>query len=101
MMKFSDIVTLFNRVEPFIWYVIAIGLLIVLKGRVEFRQRLLLAVALVVFGTSDFFEAAEGRGWWSPWWLPMWKLVSGAAALWLIWRIARASRCVERPAVHA
>ena len=61
---------LYNQIEPFIWYGIALLSVPALKRYARLRQRLLLATSLRIFGTSDFYET---EAWWTPWWLLAWK----------------------------
>lgn len=76
----------YNRVEPFIWYAVALLAIPALRGRSPLRERLLLAATLVAFGTSDFYESVA---WWTPWWLLAWKaacLIALAVLIHRIWR---------------
>ena len=65
-MTLAELKDIYNAVEPFIWYVVAAVSVIALRRHAALGDRLLLATALVVFGTSDFFETVA---WWTPWWL--------------------------------
>lgn len=75
---FERLTWVYNSIEPFIWYVVAIGCWFGLPKYTTSRLRMLLVVLLVIFGTSDFYES---KAWWTPWWLLLWK---GAALLGLI-----------------
>ena len=76
----------YNDVEPFIWYAVAVLLVPALRRHAPLRQRLLLAMVVAVFGTSDFFES---EAWWTPWWLLAWKAGSLAIIGVVSWRIYR------------
>jgi hypothetical protein len=81
----------YNSIEPFIWFGVALVSTVALRQHASPVQRLALAMLLIVFGISDFFETVA---WWTPWWLLTWKLVSGAAVLAMvivIWRRHRGS----------
>lgn len=85
-MLIANAANLYNDVEPFIWYAVAAVAWFALRPHTGVAPRTLLAVLLIAFGTSDFFEA---EAWWKPWWLLTWKLAAGVAALGVmlyIWR---------------
>ncbi len=71
-MPASDPKDVYNQLEPFIWYALAILLVPALRRHSPWKERYALALVVVVFGTSDFFETVA---WWTPWWLLMWKAV--------------------------
>jgi hypothetical protein len=84
MIEPAELVRMYNAMEPYIWYSFA-AVVLAAQGLGTRRQRLVLALLLVVFGTSDFFES---ESWWTPWWLLGWKagalggIISVAALMW-------------------
>lgn len=93
---------LYNSVEPFIWYAVAIGCWFGLQAYAGARLRALLVVLLIAFGSSDFYES---KAWWTPWWLLLWKGVTltglvGVAYV-IVMRSRRARQGAPRsPASH-
>ena len=85
-MPLANLTDDYNRIEPFIWYALATLSYPALRGRSPVVERVLLAVTLVAFGTSDFFETTA---WWTPWWLLLWKAMCLAVLAVLICRIWR------------
>lgn len=86
----------YNQVEPFIWYGVAVLSVPALRHHARLPTRLGLAALVALFGTSDFFER---EAWWTPWWLLAWKaacLVGMAAVIGRIWlKSRRPSRGVD------
>jgi hypothetical protein len=80
---------IYNSIEPFIWYAVAIGLLPALRKYASLRRRILLSAAICIFGTSDFYEETA---WWTPWWLFAWKAVSLLMIVLLAYSIAQSRR---------
>jgi hypothetical protein len=77
---------IYNSIEPFIWYALAILLIPALRRYAPLRDRLAISVVVCVFGTSDFYESET---WWSPWWLLAWKAGCLATLAILALRIRR------------
>lgn len=69
-LDFDRLTWLYNSIEPFIWYAVAIGFWFGLREYATPRLRALLIVLLAIFGTSDFYES---KAWWTPWWPLLWK----------------------------
>lgn len=86
-MWLANAANLYNDVEPYIWYAVAAVAWFALRPYAGVWPRSVLALSLIAFGTSDFFEA---EAWWKPWWLLTWKVVAGITALgvivYIIWR---------------
>ena len=80
----TDPKDLYNQIEPFIWYVLAILLVPALRRYSPMSERLCLAAVVAIFGTSDFFES---QAWWTPWWLLAWKAGSLSTAVVMAARI--------------
>lgn len=83
----------YNAIEPYIWYVVALGVIPALRGHAALRPRITLAGLLALFGTSDFFEH---DGWWTPWWLLTWKAGSLLLIAFVSYRILRGARRAAR-----
>ncbi len=79
----------YNHIEPFIWYLVAFLIVPALRAHSPLKTRLILAIVIAIFGTSDFFES---EAWWTPWWLLLWKAMSLFAMLLLGLRIRKRSR---------
>jgi len=89
-MTIEDTVRLYNDIEPFVWYAVAIIVIPAFRRHAPLRERVVLAALLIAFGTSDFFEA---EAWWKPWWLLTWKaaaLATIALQARRLWRRANA-----------
>lgn len=73
--RFRDLPELYNYVEVGLWPGIALVLFIWGLGRrgPARRDAIIAAATLILFGTSDWFEANTGNEWWHPWWLLIWK----------------------------
>lgn len=84
-MPLANLAQDYNRIEPFIWYVVAMLAWPALRSRTQI-ERLTLCVTLIAFGTSDFYESVA---WWTPWWLLLWKAACLAIIAGLIYRIWR------------
>jgi hypothetical protein len=80
---------LYNSIEPFIWYAVAIGCWFGLRNHAGARLRALLVVLLIAFGTSDFYES---EAWWTPWWLLVWKGSTLLGLAGVVWAIVAQSR---------
>jgi hypothetical protein len=92
-MDLDGLTWLYNSIEPFIWYAVAIGCWFGLRKHAGSRLRALLVVLLIAFGTSDFYES---EAWWTPWWLLVWKgatLLGLACVVWVI--MARSRRAPQ------
>jgi len=88
-MALANLADDYNRIEPFIWYAVALLSFPALRGRSPIIERLLLLVTLIAFGTSDFYESVA---WWTPWWLLTWKAACLAILVVLIHRIWRRAK---------
>lgn len=90
-MPLANLTDDYNRIEPFIWYALAVLAWPALRGRTRLMERLILCVTLVAFGTSDFYESIA---WWTPWWLLAWKtacLIVLVVVIHHIWRRTRSA----------
>ena len=58
----------FNAFEALLWVAFAVLVPIATKAVLPARDRVILAIAFVVFGVTDFIEIYTGA-WWEPWWL--------------------------------
>lgn len=90
----ADPKDLYNQIEPFIWYALAILLVTALRRFSPISERLCLAFVVAVFGTSDFFES---QAWWTPWWLLVWKAACLVAMVALGTRIGLRTRISKDP----
>ena len=80
---------LYNNIEPYIWYAVALTLVLALRRHARLSERLGLALVVAIFGTSDFYEQ---DAWWTPWWLLVWKGTSLIVIAVWSWRIYRRNR---------
>ncbi len=77
---FDHLKDLYNNIEPFIWYAVALCCWPALRPLAGPKLRATLIMLLIAFGTSDFYES---QAWWTPWWLLAWKglTLSGLVAV--------------------
>lgn len=68
-----NFVSAFNAFECGLWLLLALSIL--LFGRpaiLNRRERIVLALALLLMSASEALELRTGA-WWRPWWLAVWK----------------------------
>jgi hypothetical protein len=80
----ADPKDLYNQIEPFIWYVVAVLIVPALRRHAPAVERVTLAGVVALFGTSDFFES---DAWWTPWWLLAWKATTLSIGIFIAVRI--------------
>ena len=85
-MSLANLTDDYNRIEPHIWYTVALLSFPALRGHSPLRERIALFLTLVAFGTSDFYETLA---WWTPWWLLLWKAGCLAILVRMVYRIWR------------
>jgi hypothetical protein len=74
-----------NYIEAIIWFIFALGFLIVAwqnSNKIS-KQRFFASINFFLFGISDIVEVQTGA-WWHPWWLLLWKSGCVFIMLWLL-----------------
>lgn len=74
-----------NYIEAIIWFIFALGFLIVAgqnSSKIT-KQHYLASINFFLFGISDIVEVQTGA-WWHPWWLFLWKSGCIFMMLWLL-----------------
>lgn len=71
-----DIAKVFNIFEVVLWIAIGLSFFVIsFKNRnISRASCLILSIAFIAFGLSDYVEIQTGA-WWQPWWLLVWKAV--------------------------
>ena len=73
----------FNLAEGIAWIGLGVYFFALLLRRTHRGLNVLIGIAFVLFGISDFVEMHTGA-WWRPWWLLVWKGLCLLALLFLL-----------------
>jgi hypothetical protein len=89
----------FNYIEVALWPILGILFLVISRRRRGATRRdcVIAGITLLIFGASDYLEAANGNEWWRPWWLFLWKAACVSNLVLLMTNaLQRTRRRVER-----
>lgn len=92
--KVDSIVYYGNLIEGVFWIVMGVCFAASAVWCRYRTGRIIAALALVVFGCSDFVEMHTGA-WWEPWWLMVWKGACNAVFAVLVVLYVRARRAAR------